>query len=131
MERKDFFTTVLFGSASLLIPWNRTEADHSLHKKIKLAKVFLAGFQYYDGMEVENLLETGMALTLKREPANTFDKYAIEVYCGDAKLGYLPRDRNHTVALLMDQGIEIHAEITNLDIEQLPYRGIRVEVWYT
>lgn len=91
---------------------------------------FITGFQHYDGPEAEPLLETGMPLQLNREPHNRFDKNAIEVWSGDAKLGYVPRSDNKTMARLMDKGTEIQAVVLELDPSAFPFGSVKMEVFY-
>lgn len=91
---------------------------------------FVAGFQYYDGMEVEYLLKKGMPLLLNRQPHNRYDNYAIEVFCGEAKLGFIPRTDNKVIADLMDQGVEVLGEIIELNPDADPFGNIKAEVWY-
>lgn len=130
MNRKDFFRRLLLGSAGTLLIKNTNIAANPALQKIMLATDFIAGFKHYDGPEVETLLETGMPLQLNREPHNRYDKNAVEVYTGEAKLGYLPRNINHTIAKLMDQGIKIQAELKELNRDAFPYGSVKVEVWY-
>jgi hypothetical protein len=99
-------------------------------QKIWLATVFVAGFKHYDGPEAESLIEAGMPLLLNREPHNRYDKYAIEILCGEAKLGYIPRAENKTIAKLMDEGIMVQAEIKEVHPEAGFYDNVKVEVWY-
>ena len=42
----------------------------------------------------------------------------------------LPRNLNHSIAKLMDQGIEVQAEIKELNRDAFPYGSVKVEVWY-
>lgn len=99
-------------------------------QKIWLATLFIAGFDHYDGPDAESLLEAGMPLQLNREPHNRYDKHAIEILSGEAKLGYIPRANNKTIARLMDEGIEVQAEIKELYPENCYFNNVKVEVWY-
>lgn len=130
MNRKDFFKKLLLGSAGTLLIKNTDIAATPARQKIILATDFIAGFQHYDGPEIENLLETGIPLKLNREPHNRYDKNAVEVFTGEAKLGYIPRIMNTSIALLLDQGIEEQAEIKELNMDAFPYGSVKVEVWY-
>jgi hypothetical protein len=130
MNRKDFFRRLLLGSAGTFLLKNTAIAATPARQRIMLATDFIAGFKHYDGSEIENLLETGMTLQLNREPHNRYDINAVEIYSGDAKLGYLPRNMNTSIALLMDQGIEVQAEIKELNRDAFPYGSVKVEVWY-
>lgn len=53
---------------------------------------------------------------LRRDRANTFDKYAVAVVVGIkgigyAHIGYLPKGINQSVAVVLDNGMELHAGV--------------------
>lgn len=88
-------------------------------KKIVLQEVYVAGYQYHEGMKrsVEAALDVGQELHLVREPNNQYDGNAIAVKTASGHmLGYLPRDVNEIPATLCDQDIKIRAEITALHL---------------
>lgn len=126
MNRKDFFRRLILGSAGTLLLKNEVLAVKPAKQRVKLATEFIAGFKHYNGPEAENLLETGMTLQLHREPNNRYDKNAVEIFKGEAKLGYLPRNMNTTIALLLDQGIDVLAEIKELNRDAFPYGSVKV-----
>jgi len=131
MRRKDFFKRLLLGGTGIILHKVPIEADQPVvMQKIWLATIFVAGFNYYDGPEAESLLEVGMPLQLNRQPHNQYDKDAIEILTGEAKLGYIPRTENKTIARLMDQGIQVQAEIKELYPEENFVDKVKVEVWY-
>ncbi|MDR3088710.1 MAG: HIRAN domain-containing protein [Desulfobulbaceae bacterium] len=57
----------------------------------------IAGFTYYQGAEAFKRLAIGKTLTLKAEPDNKFDPYAVEIWFRKYKLGYVPRGRNEEI----------------------------------
>ena len=130
MNRMEFFRNVILGGAGLFFLQGTADAGTGNRQKVSLANLFSTGFQYYDGPEVADMLETGLMLRLNREPHNRWDHSAIEVYAGEAKLGYIPRNENQTIARLMDNGIRMKACITELDPEAFPYGSVKMEVWY-
>jgi hypothetical protein len=130
MKRKDFFKNILLGGTGIFLAKNGVKATSPATQKIWLATVFVAGFNHYDGPDAESLLEAGMPLQLNRQPHNRYDKYAIEVLSGEAKLGYIPRADNKTIAKLMDKGIAIQAEIKELFPQAGFFDNVKVEVWY-
>ena len=129
MKRKDFLKNFLLGSAGALVTAPLSAESVPDKQKIRLAVTFVAGFQHYDGPDAESLLETGMPLQLNREPHNEYDKNAIEVWTGDAKLGYVPRSNNKAIVKLMDKGIEVQALILELDYSAFP-NSVKIEVFY-
>jgi len=61
----------------------------------------IAGFTYYDGLDVINDLKLGTQVTLKSEPENPYDHEAVAIYYGDTKLGYVPQAKNSFVSNLL------------------------------
>ena len=60
----------------------------------------IAGFSYWDGCEVFNELKIGTELKILREEDNKFDPYAVAIYYGESKLGFVPRNANHDISTL-------------------------------
>ncbi len=129
MKRKDFLKNILIGSAAALVNSPLPAKTEPATQKIRLAVIFIAGFQHYNGPDAESLLETGMPLQLNRVPHNSFDKNAVEIWTGDAKLGYLPRSCNKTIARLMDKGVGVEALVLGLDPSAFSY-SVKIEVFY-
>jgi hypothetical protein len=74
----------------------------------------------------------GTPLALQREPDNTLDALAIEVFwlavAGErVKLGYVPRKHNLVLARLMDAGKELTARLSRVDDPSL-WQGLRMEI---
>lgn len=129
MKRKDFLKNILLGSTGVLITVPLTAESESAKQKIRLAVTFIAGFQHYNGPEAESLFEIGMPLQLNREPHNSYDKNAVEIWTGDAKLGYVPRSDNKTIVKLMNEGTVVQALILELDNTAFP-NSVKIEVFY-
>lgn len=60
-------------------------------------------------------LEIGADLRLEREPRNLADTWAIKVFAGESRIGYVPADCNKLLALLMDGGKAISARLTSIE----------------
>lgn len=56
-------------------------------------------------------LKRGDVLTMRREPQNEFDDFAILLFTTGEKAGYIPRDQNEVIARLMDAGKTFFARI--------------------
>lgn len=89
---------------------------------------YIAGFQYADGMRVLGQLNPGDALTLVREPANEYDRYAVRVDWRGRKLGYIPRDRNRSIAVLLDTGASLTAIIVAVNRESEAWSQVEIRV---
>jgi hypothetical protein len=130
MDRKGFLKRFFLGAAGVLATGSQLPAKPGKEQRIRLAVVLIAGFSYYDGPEAEPLLEVGMQLDLNREPHNPHDRNAVEVWAGDAKLGYVPRSSNKPVARLMDEGVKVQAEILELAPDHSSDRNVKIELYY-
>ena len=73
------------------------------------------GHRYHDGPRVVHRLAPGDALHLVREPENEHDDSAVAVHWNGAQLGYLPREQNQVVATLLDQGVQLEAQLVQVD----------------
>ena len=70
----------------------------------------LAGRKYHDADEVWDKLKVGTVLQLVRDLDNRHDKDAVAVMFNDKEenedfcIGYLPREENETIAVLLEMG---------------------------
>ena len=74
-------------------------------KRVHLDNFHIAGFGYWDGCEAFENLKIGTKLELGREEGNAFDPYAVAIYHGDLKLGFIPRGKNHDISKYLDMGL--------------------------
>ncbi len=88
--------------------------DMPFKKEIYLTNAEVVGVVYCDDIwEISETLAIDTKVVLIREPQNHYDKYAIAVYSSDnRKIGYIPRDKNHIFARLMDAGKYLFGKIT-------------------
>ena len=70
-------------------------------KSRNLLDCHIAGFTYYDGLDVINELMLGTPVAIKSEPDNPFDHEAVAIYYGEKKLGYVPQAKNSIVSNLL------------------------------
>ena len=89
----------------------------------------LAGFQYYEGKGLWEMMRVGDTLTLVREPQNRRDANAVRVEWRGEMLGYVPRRENGDVARQMDHGAAVKARIVRLTEARNPWQRIRFEVY--
>jgi hypothetical protein len=84
-------------------------------RRVLILEVEIAGTAYYDMESVLSAVRRGHKAVLRREPNNLHDKMAVEVYLATgAKLGYIPRLKNDVLARIMDGGLSVSAEITDV-----------------
>jgi hypothetical protein len=89
----------------------------------------LAGFRYAQAAEVWPQLRLGDELALVREPDNPHDANAVRVEWRGAKLGYVPRRENATLAWALDRGAALRARVSRLAPHPNPARRIEFEVF--
>ncbi|PID88900.1 MAG: DNA-binding protein [Bacteroidia bacterium] len=85
-------------------------------KRRHLFIAHIAGFAYYEGSVVFPQLEMSTKLELRAELNNKFDPYAVAVYFGEHKLGFIPRDKNKELYKFVEMG---HADIFDVRINRL------------
>ena len=127
MDRSDFLRILGLGS---LIPFGPVEATAQPRlDSIRLKEFFIAGFIYYEGMEVIDELSRGESLELRAQPDNEHDEEAIEIYTRRGqKLGYIPRIHNTVMTELIKQQVPLHAVITEINPDNEPWEMVKVSV---
>ena len=95
-----------------------------------LISCYIAGFTYYDGLDVINELKPGTPVVLKSEPENPYDPNAVSIYYDDTKLGYVPKEKNGFLSdlLYFGHGNIVSAKISQYDPEAHPEDQLRIVV---
>jgi hypothetical protein len=90
----------------------------------------LAGFTYYDGVDVFDSLKIGVTLEAKAEPDNRYDPNAVALYLGDVKLGFVPRMCNADISKFLRLGYEnlFEFKINRVSQEENPEKQIGIIV---
>ena len=65
---------------------------------------YIAGFQYHEGADVIGKLKIGTKLDLVPEFDNPYDPNAVAIKYKGAHLGYVPREKNSLLAMLLAFG---------------------------
>ena len=75
------------------------------------ARIVIVGTKHDGPPAIEALagLRQGMSVALKREPDNQVDPGAVAVYCGDQRIGFLPRAQYSAVRDALDAGATVSA----------------------
>ena len=107
----------------------RNREDKTI-QKVHLTNFHIAGFAYWDGCEAFEQLRIGTKLDLVREQDNKFDPYAVAIYYGDYKLGFIPRGSNHDISKYLDMGLEdiYDVRITRITPDIHPENQVEVVV---
>ncbi|HFU3730027.1 TPA: HIRAN domain-containing protein [Streptococcus suis] len=90
----------------------------------------LAGFAYYDGLDVVEQLKLGISLDLLAEPTNPYDSEAVVILYQGKKLGYIPKHKNSLISrmLFYGHGDILEARVQMIDLTEHPERQLRVVV---
>jgi hypothetical protein len=90
----------------------------------------IAGFTYYDGIDVYESLKVGSKLTLLPEPENGYDPDAIAIFSNETMLGYVPREENTLISKFFKLGYTnlFEARIAQINPETHPEKQVRVTV---
>ena len=104
--------------------------DRKPVKKVHLTNFHNSGFGYWEGCEAFGQLKIGTQLDLVREDDNPFDPYAVAIYFGDFKLGFIPRGNNHDISKYLDMGFaDIYdVRITRITPDVHPEQQVEVIV---
>ena len=79
-----------------------------------LDRSFIKSLAYYDYTYVYRSLSVGDPLTLKREPNNQYDEFAVGVHFCGRKLGYWPSPENKAIANMLDREIPVKGKIISI-----------------
>lgn len=88
----------------------------------------IAGFRYYDGAKDLPRLTAGTTLTLRAEPENPHDRFAVQIFHGPAKLGYVPRFCNRHICRLLLEGVPLACEVERVDAKAPPWEAVSVRL---
>lgn len=103
--------------------------EYSYEPSRNLCDFHLAGFSYYDGLDVIDELVLGKKVNLIVETDNTYDPEAVAIYYKNKKLGYVPKDKNSLISKFLYFGHNIfEARIQYKNEESHPERQFRVVV---
>jgi hypothetical protein len=94
------------------------------------ANFHIAGFTYYNGVDVFENLKIGAQLLLKAEPENPFDPNAVAIYYQEDKLGFVPKGENEIIRKFLNLGYTdlFEAKISQISPEAHPEKQVRVVV---
>lgn len=91
---------------------------------------YIAGFSYWDGLDVINELKVGAVLNLEAEPTNVYDPKAVKILYNDTMLGYIPRTENREISKFLQLGHTdlFKVQIAQINLENHPEKQILVSV---
>lgn len=115
-RKEDFMLNKILNSKQIKYEPSRT-----------LDSFYIAGFTHHDGLEVIDQLVLGADVELFIEPDNPYDSEAVAIYYGNKKLGYVPKDKNSWISLMLYYGHDIfEAKVQAAAKDVHPEQQIRV-----
>ena len=93
-----------------------------------LNKFSVAGFYYYKGTELIDIMKPSETLSMKPRPTNPHDKYAVELHYKGQLIGYIPRSDNKHIFRLIDQGKDLVCTIRKIDPDAETWQMCKVKV---
>tara|TARA_R110001592_G_scaffold186746_1_gene431154 strand:+ start:69 stop:422 length:354 start_codon:yes stop_codon:yes gene_type:complete len=83
---------------------------------------------HYQFQGVKLQIAIGQELMLKREVTNIYDSFAVAVFYGTEKLGYLTAYENIVIANLLEQGVRLNGFVSKLNNNDI-YQAVSVEIY--
>ena len=98
-------------------------------KKYLINQFRIAGLTCYDDIQhVVRRLQPGEELCLVTEPTNPHDEFAVEVFYGECKLGYVPHSDNRHLSRLLRQGAKLTCEVLETQPDAAVCDRVRAKV---
>jgi hypothetical protein len=94
-------------------------------KEILALECIVAGTSFRDLSKVEQELKAEVKIDVVREQGNRYDEFAVALMYEKNKIGYLPRNKNETIARLLDSGKQFYAV---LEAKEWEGNWLRLEI---
>ena len=114
MNRKEFLKMTGSGSALLLGGTLLPDISCDL-KKVIIYDNYIKGMRHYLKREEVAKFKQGQKVNLLRDETNIHDSFAIRVMDEDRKIGYVSAFENIVLANMMDQGVQLEAQINEVN----------------
>ena len=97
-------------------------------KRYLLNKFSVAGFFFYEGPKLLEKMKPGDTLTMKPEPENIEDEYAVELHFKGTMIGHIPRSDNKHIFRLLEQKKDLVCTIREIDPDAETWQMCKVKV---
>ena len=116
MDRATFLIIMGAGAGSFLFSGFDTKAENLRYdlKQVKIYDNYVRGVHFRKTDFLNDLPRVNDVLQLERETGNIYDRFAIKVTRNGKFLGYIAAYENITLAMLMDQGVQLDASVSNV-----------------
>lgn len=105
------------------------EVAAAMPRRVLLNDFKIAGFQYYGGPTHLPALAAGARLTLRPQPTNPHDAFAVEIFHGPVKLGYVPRYCNRHLSRMLLDGVALECQADTIAPNAAPWDAVAVNVY--
>ena len=89
----------------------------------------VAGLACYAVEAAIHAMQAGDPLCLVAEPTHPHDEFAVEIWHGAPKLGYVPRSDNRHLSRLLRQGATLAGEVWEADPDATGWEMVRARVY--
>jgi len=127
-NRRSFFK-ILLGLPVVGGVLYKTALAKSTEKDYFINQFFIAGFQFYAGPEIISQMRPKDVLTLRAEPENPHDHFAVELLYGDIKIGHIPRTENKHISRLLKQNFPMVCRIKMIYPDRPTWEQVEAAVW--
>ncbi len=128
MERRNFLKNIGLVSTGLPLLSFKGALGLSV-TKVRIYDNYVRGLPHYGYEKIKSALQAGTELRLVREAENLHDSFAVQVYFGEIKLGYLPAYENIVLANMIDAGIALETRVSAHDLQENMYHRLALEAF--
>ncbi len=116
MDRAIFLKIMSVGAGSFLFSGLDMKVESLRYdlKQVKIYDNYVRGVHFRKNDFLNDMPKVNDPLQLEREPDNKYDRFAIKVLKDGMFLGYIAAYENITLALLMDQGVQLEASVSKV-----------------
>ena len=99
-------------------------------REIFVINLFVAGTGYCDKIgELQQYLDKDTRLTMRRQPDNEVDEFAIGLYYKEHRIGWVPMKDNLVMARLMDAGKMFTCKVVSINRKDPDWPRINVSIY--
>ena len=99
-------------------------------REIFVINVYVAGIQYCKTIaQIQDQITDTTHLTMRRQPQNEVDQYAIGIYFNQTRIGWVPMKDNLVIARLMDAGKLFNCKVVSINRQDPSRPRINVSIY--
>ena len=128
LNRKEFLKSFIKSGLLLSVPMDFF-AFGKKYDAVQIYTSYVAGFKFYEGIELMETMQLNDALDLIHETENEHDDNAMALFYNTSKIGYLPMKDNELYCRMINAGVPIYCDIIKLNDEAQPWKKCKVAVY--